>query len=191
MVGAGDGQHAAIVILQNVTDINAIKQAIARFPEVSILNKAEDVSTLFGLYRLRISILMSIACLAILGVLCMRFGVRRAVHILIPPLLATGVALTAGAISPVPMNLFNLLALFLVLGIGVDYTLFFAEHKDSYRALVANSLAALTTLLSFGLLSLSQTEAIHSFGLTVLVGIVVASLLAPLAIQKPEKELNP
>ncbi|CZF83725.1 MMPL family protein [Grimontia celer] len=183
-------QFAAIVMLQNATDMSAIKQAIAPFPEVSVLNKAEEVSSLFGQYRLRISMLMGIACLAILGVLCVRFGAHRALRILTPPLLAAGVALTAGAISPVPMNLFNLLALFLVLGIGIDYTLFFAEHKDSYRALVANSLAALTTILSFGLLSLSQTEAIHSFGITVLVGIVVAWLLAPLAIQQPEKELH-
>ncbi|WP_325891704.1 MMPL family transporter [Grimontia sp. NTOU-MAR1] len=185
-----EGQYAAIVILQNATDMSTIRQAIAPFPEVSVLNKAEEVSTLFGQYRLRISILMGIACLGILGLLCTRFGVRRAVRILTPPLLAAGVALTAGAISPVPMNLFNLLALFLVLGIGIDYTLFFAEHKDSYRALVANTLAALTTILSFGLLSLSQTEAIHSFGVTVLVGIGVAWLLAPLAIQQPEKELH-
>ncbi|WP_281545986.1 MMPL family transporter [Grimontia sp. SpTr1] len=185
-----EGQYAAIVMLQNATDMTAIKQAIAPFPEVSVLNKAEEVSSLFGQYRLRISMLMGIACLAILGVLCVRFGPRRAVRILTPPLLAAGVALTAGAISPVPMNLFNLLALFLVLGIGIDYTLFFAEHNDSYRALVANTLAALTTILSFGLLSLSQTEAIHSFGITVLVGIVVAWLLAPLAIQQPEKELH-
>ncbi|GAL02455.1 membrane protein [Photobacterium aphoticum] len=36
-------------------------------------------------------------------------------------------------------------------------------------------------MLSFGLLALSSTQAIHSFGLTVLTGILTAWLLAPLA----------
>jgi len=42
----------------------------------------------------------------------------------------------------------------------------------------------MTTLLSFGLLSLSETHAIHSFGLTTLSGIFVAWLLSPLAIKR-------
>lgn len=87
----------------------------------------------------------------------------------------------------VPLNLFNLLALMLILGIGIDYTLFFAEQNkqedDSHTesTLLAISLSALTTILSFGLLALSETQAIHSFGITVLTGIIVAWLLAPLS----------
>jgi predicted exporter len=38
-----------------------------------------------------------------------------------------------------------------------------------------------TTLLAFGLLALSTTAAIHSFGLTILIGILVAFLLSPMA----------
>ena len=46
----------------------------------------------------------------------------------------------------------------------------------------AITLSALTTMLSFGLLSLSSTYAVHSFGLTVLIGIACAYLLCPLAV---------
>ena len=74
----------------------------------------------------------------------------------------------------------------LVLGIGIDYTLFFAEQKGpSHATLLAITLSAITTLLSFGLLALSETPAIRTFGLTVLTGIATAWLLAPLAMAKP------
>ena len=75
----------------------------------------------------------------------------------------------------------------MVLGIGIDYTLFFAEnrHVDQQQTrstLLSISLSAATTLLSFGLLALSDTLAIHSFGITVLTGIIVAWLLAPMSM---------
>nr|WP_072599089.1 hypothetical protein [Vibrio vulnificus] len=65
--------------------------------------------------------------------------------------------------------------------------MFFAEQQGSHSTLLAVTLSAITTLLSFGLLALSATHAIHSFGLTVLSGIFVAWLLAPMAIPNQEK----
>ena len=40
-------------------------------------------------------------------------------------------------------------------------------------------LSAISTLLSFGLLSLSQTPVLRAFGLTMLVGITVSMLTSP------------
>ena len=75
------------------------------------------------------------------------------------------------------------MALILVLGIGIDFTLFLAEASgDLQSTMFAISLSALTTMLSFGLLSLSSTYAVHSFGITVLLGIAIAYLLSPLVI---------
>jgi predicted exporter len=74
------------------------------------------------------------------------------------------------------------MALLLVLGIGVDYALFFRETgSENPATLLAIALSSLTTLLAFGLLSLSATTAVHAFGLTILVGILVAFLLSPMA----------
>ena len=63
------------------------------------------------------------------------------------------------------------MALFLVLGFGMDYTIFSRElraHADV--TLQAILLSALTSLLSFGLLSLSSIPVVASFGITLLVG---------------------
>ena len=84
-----------------------------------------------------------------------------------------------------------LLALSLVFGIGVDYGLFFAHcaaetgqdaAADERRlaTLLAILLANLTTQLGFGLLALSHTQAIASFGLVLSVGVLVSFLLQAL-----------
>jgi predicted exporter len=47
--------------------------------------------------------------------------------------------------------------------------------------MLAVCLAASSTILSFGLLALSGVFAVHAFGVTMLIGIALAFLLAPAA----------
>jgi len=72
-----------------------------------------------------------------------------------------------------------------VLGIGVYASIFLRESQGSPHTWLAVSLAAITTLLAFGLLALSQTPVLHQFGLTVLLGIVGVWLLAPCFADEP------
>jgi predicted exporter len=75
------------------------------------------------------------------------------------------------------------LALLLILGMGVDYTIFLAESPadEDSTTMLALLLSALTTLLSFGLLSLSSQAVLQSIGLTTLIGVAAGLLLAPIA----------
>lgn len=54
--------------------------------------------------------------------------------------------------------------------------------------ILAVTLSAITTLLSFGLLSLSDTPVVHFFGVALLVGILSAFILAPSVIIVREKK---
>ena len=67
----------------------------------------------------------------------------------------------------------------LLLGVGVDYGIFLLEHRDDPASWLAVSLGAASTLLAFGLLALSATPALHSFGLSLLLGIGLVWLLSP------------
>ena len=99
-----------------------------------------------------------------------------------PPVIAAVASLSMLGFLGESISLFNIMALLLVLGIGVDYSLFFRETgTESPATLLAIALSSLTTLLAFGLLALSATTAIHAFGLTILVGILVAFFLSPMA----------
>ncbi|MDP7157038.1 MAG: hypothetical protein QF922_02300, partial [SAR324 cluster bacterium] len=57
-------------------------------------------------------------------------------------------------------------------------------HHAAAETGLAVLLSALTTLLSFGLLLLSQTPALEAVGLTVTLGIGFSLLLSPLALTK-------
>ncbi|WP_159084824.1 MMPL family transporter [Dongshaea marina] len=177
--GEFKGQYAGIVLLGHSHSLQLLQQL--QGPHITLISKADDISALFKLYRHRIAWILGGAYLAIALLLLGRYGVRRASILMLPPLLAGLLALGATSLMGETLNLFHMLALMLVLGIGVDYTLFFAEAgKRPLNTLIAIALSAVTTLLSFGLLALSHTQAVHGFGLTVLVGIGAAFVLSPL-----------
>jgi len=78
----------------------------------------------------------------------------------------------------------------LVLSVAVDYAVFCAEADAVYKpvALLGVSMAMASTVLSFGLLERSQVAAVHAVGSTMLLGVVLAFLLAPMAGRRPEGE---
>ncbi|EIK0772631.1 MULTISPECIES: MMPL family transporter [Vibrio] len=185
-LGKIKGKSATVVVLNQLQDSAVVKAFAKSQSDVVYLNKAEEISTLFGEYRIKIIELLAAASAVIFLVLIKRYGLQHSCRVLLPSLIACACGLATAVAMGTTLNLFNLLGLVLILGIGIDYTLFFAEKARSVSTLLAITLSAMTTVLSFGLLSLSQTHAIHSFGITVLSGIFVAWLLSPIAIKTEE-----
>ncbi|MBW3696319.1 hypothetical protein EK599_11500 [Vibrio sp. T187] len=189
-----DHQFSSVVMLKRIQDDAKFQQWLAspKAKDLGIvyLNKAKDISNLFGEYRVKIAELLSLALITIFALLSWRYGWKQSLKMILPSLIAGIAALAITAALGSSLNLFNLLGLILILGIGIDYTLFFSEQNQGQSTLLAITLSAMTTLLSFGLLALSQTHAIHSFGITVLTGIFIAWLLAPMAIQQTIEKDN-
>lgn len=182
-LGTSGAGSASIILLFGVQDMDEIAGVVAGFPTVGLVNKGQELSALFGEYRTRVAQVLVAAYLIILAGLATRYGPLRAAVLLLPPILAGLMALIVISLAGETLNLFNFLAMILVLGIGVDFTLFIAEAREELTGtMFAITLSALTTMISFGLLSLSSTYAVHSFGVTVLIGIACAYLLSPLAI---------
>lgn len=182
-VGTVEGATGSIVLLEGVEDVAALEVVAGRHAGVTIVDRARNVSELLSAYRVRVSWLLLAGYGVVLAMLALRYGLMRSAIVLAAPVLAGAAALSTIALLGLPVNLFNVLALILVLGIGIDYTLFIAESRhDILPTTFAITLAAATTILSFGLLALSDTFAIRSFGLTVLVGIACSYALAPLAL---------
>jgi predicted exporter len=118
--------------------------------------------------------------------LMLRYG-RRAWRAWIPTAVATLGTLALLALLGQPLQLFNVLGLALLLGIGIDYGIFLLEREDvdAGSAWLAVVLGAASTWLSFGLLALSSTPALRSFGLTLLLGILIVWFVAPLYRPRP------
>jgi predicted exporter len=100
----------------------------------------------------------------------------------VAPLGGAALTLATLGLTGVSANLFNVLALLLVLGMGVDYAVFMREGRHARATVImAILLAGLMTLLSFGLLAGSATPFIRSLGLTVALGVSYTFVLALLA----------
>jgi len=175
---------ASVVMLRGVRDFAALPD-IARsadgLPGVRWVDQVQSVSALLGRYRHTMGLLLAAGHVAVLLALAWRYG-RRAWRAWMPTAVATVGTLALLALAGQPLQLFNVLALALLLGIGIDYGIFLLEREDAGAgsAWLAVVLGAASTWLSFGLLALSSTPALRSFGLTLLFGILIVGLAAPL-----------
>ncbi|MCT4712813.1 MMPL family transporter [Enterobacteriaceae bacterium H11S18] len=183
-----DGRSGALVPVSGVHDAAALSSLAAKLPGVSWVDRKATFNELFGFYRALLAALLAAAVVAIAVSYMLRLGVKRGLLNVVPSLLSLGGGLAALAFSGHDLNLFSLLALVLVLGIGINYTLFFSNPRGTpLTSMLAVSVALLTTLLTLGMLVFSQTQAISSFGIVLSCGIFCAFLTAPLAMPACDK----
>ncbi|MEX1032915.1 MAG: MMPL family transporter [Cellvibrionaceae bacterium] len=170
--------------------------------QIYFVDKVEAISSLLEGHRRQLQIWIGMAYGAVLALLAWRYG-RVAWRIMAAPAIASVLSLAILDWGGFTVNIFNLLALLLVLGIGLDAGIFLWESRlgesENHQGDPAEStggegnqasytwaavtMAAITTLLAFGLLSLSATPVLHQFGITVLLGIVGVWCLAPCFIK--------
>ena len=181
-LGQIDSEYVSLIMLSNGHDPEAVKSLFRLLPGVEYINQLERFTALFKLYREETTRFVALAYVIVFIFLLCKYHFRKAVIILVPPALATLLTFSVLTFSGRSLNIFNIVSALLILGIGVDYTIFFAESKNEAEETgLAIMLSAFTTLLSFGLLFLSQTPALASIGLTITLGIAFALLLSPLA----------
>ena len=183
----GRTTHGVIGVagLRGVSDLGALHEIANGDPHVHFVDPAGEISDLFGQYRRQTIWLTLISYGVVMLILLLRYGIAGGLFVMTTPVIAATASLSVLGLLGEPINLFNIMALLLVLGIGVDYGLFYRETGTEHPStLLAIALSSVTTLLAFGLLALSGTTAIHSFGLTILVGILAAFVVSPLAGRK-------
>ena len=165
----------------------ALGELAARHDGVVWVDRKASFDTLFALYRTLLTGLLFAALGVIACGAMVRLGWRKGLISLVPSVLSLSCGLAVLAATGHPVNLFSLLALVLVLGIGINYTLFFSNPRGTpLTSMLAITLAMMTTLLTLGMLVFSATQAISSFGIVLVSGIFTAFLLAPLAM--PDKK---
>lgn len=180
--------YATIVQLSGVAATEKLQALGQRMAGIKYVNKPASVSAQLKEYRLWSMSWLAGAMLLIVLALSLRYGLQRACLMTTPSLAA--ILLTAGILGYLGANftLFNMMAFMLILGVGINYAIFLLEGGLSQSAaLVGVILSASTTLLSFGMLTLSHMPALAGFGLTLLIGIGINVLLSPLSILNTKK----
>ncbi|MCP3140991.1 MMPL family transporter [Pyxidicoccus xibeiensis] len=174
-------QHYSVVMLRGLNDpsvLPRLAEAARGLDGVRWVDKTEEISRLLGRYRRLMGGLIVVGYVAVLLTLVARFR-REAWRAWLPSVLGTLITLAVFGWTGEPLQLFSVLGLVLLLGMGVDYGIFLLEHPGEGSAWLAVALAGVSTLLSFGLLGLSATPALRSFGLAMLLGEVTIWFLTP------------
>jgi len=173
-----------VTLVSGIADAEALHAELAALPRVHAIDVEGVLSSAYGAYRRQMAWLFGLGLVAVLALVLARHrALRPTLTACVPALL--GAASTVGILSlaGIPMDLLALVALLMVVGMGVDYGVLLAEGRDDPAALAATRLsvvvAAVSTVLGFGLLALSDEPALFSIGATAGIGVGACLLLAP------------
>lgn len=178
---------------------DALETLAAGDPTLEYVDQVARLSHTLGRIRSEMAWLVGSAIMLISLLLALRYR-RASWRALLPPLGGLVLTLSVLTLAGIGLNLFHLLGLLLVLGIGLDAGIFCAEHpattrhnprtdeaatqanrRASQASLLAISLSCASSLLAFGLLSFSQTPALAALGLACLLGLTATWCLVPFA----------
>jgi len=157
-----------------ITELQKILQGLDGLVYFSAVDETRE-----GLQHLRESalqyLLLALSFIALL--LLYQYKFKKSLYLIAIPIMSLCGSLILLMLFNIPISLFHVMALFLVLGLGIDYVVFVAEMTsanlenandgDFFPAIV---LSSVTNLLSFGLLALSSMPAVNAFGVTLLFG---------------------
>lgn len=189
-LGKIEKDYVSLILLGSKHDPMLIESALDGIPGVKYINQTDSISSLFRKYREEMIKIAGISYLIILLFLLGKYRLKKTLKIIGAPFLATLLTFALFSLSGLSLNLLHIVSSFLILGIGVDYTIFFMEGRQASVTGLAVLLSALTTLMSFGLLYLSNNPALEAVGLTVSLGIAFSLLLSPLALYEESVKEN-
>lgn len=171
-------QWVSIIRLTGVEDEPALLNWLADKPDVKpyYLNLRQATSSLMAdyqktaLYRLLLG-----SFIIALILLLVRPGLRTGI-ILLPVFLAVLLSVSIQIMLGTSLTLFHILALLLIVGIGLDYSLFFDRSwistEDYLHRLHGIFISAASTLITFGILSFSDIPVLSALGQTVTFGVL-------------------
>ncbi len=171
----------SLVFLRGLTDREAVMAALQSVPQAALLDLKLASENLVADYRSRLVTLLLIALAVIALMLGVRLSLRESLWLLLNAVAAMAFAAACSVVWLGGLSLFNLIALILVTGLGLDYVLFYGRERprtDDRATASAVLICAVSSLLVFGILSLSEIPVLRSIGATVAAGVIAAYLLA-------------
>lgn len=176
-----DAEHYySIIRFSNITDVAALSEAFSELKQSLFVDTLADTEKELSVFREVLLIIFAIAFLTAFVVFTFRYGWKRACVGVLVPVLAFTMAIALSQLFQGYINLFNVAAGLVVLALGLDYSVFYAEHGFSQSITQTTLMSALSSIFVFAMLGFSATPAIASFGQTVFIGIVITFLFSPI-----------
>ncbi|MDC8829452.1 MMPL family transporter [Alteromonas gilva] len=161
----------SFALIRKGADLPAIEAASKTIDNVQYVNTLANASKALKAQRETGTKLLFLAYALIALLIAVYYRKLSAVMLLLIPASASLIAVAIVSAMGQSLNVFHIMALFLVLGLGMDYIIFAKEmagqQATTHQAIL---LSAVTSLLSFGLLAFSSMPIVQAFGSIVLIG---------------------
>ena len=187
----GGGWSALIALHPGANfDPARLNAALSDLPLVQVVDIMKELDSLYARYLHEAFVQVLLGALAVVLLLAIYLRSRRRLLAVCQPL-ALAVLLTLGGMAAlqVPLGILHLVGLLLIVAVGSNYALFFDQLKVTGRAdedtLASLMLANLTTVVSFGLIAMSDIPALSAIGRVVAPGALLALLLSAAFVRGP------
>ena len=182
-----DGQWLVLTSLGGVSDTARVRAALASRADVrtQLVDLRQVSADMLDSFRREALRQAALGAVLIFVLLVAGLGSwRRAVKVSVPVAAALPITIALLVALGQRIGVFHLVALLLVLGIGLNYALFFerpqADPSEDERTRLAIALCATSTVITFACLALSATPVLRAIGGTVAMGAVLSLVLAAL-----------
>ncbi|NOY72117.1 MAG: MMPL family transporter [Gammaproteobacteria bacterium] len=187
-LGKVGSEYASIITLSGVDDLGILATAAQQESNILFVDKVQQLTHVIGTQQRFAALLLFVAYGVVMLMVVCWYRSIAAVMLVLVPMLSTLTVIAILTLLGQAISLFHLFAFFLVLGLGMDYSIFIREStREESSSYVAILLSAGTSCLSFGLLSISSTPMVSHFGFVVLLGCLFNFVLAPLVSQTLNK----
>ncbi|MGN8077592.1 transporter [Variovorax sp. 22077] len=160
-----------------------LEAALSGLPEVQVVDVGRELASLYQryLHEAFVQVLLgALAVVVLLGIYLRSW--RRLLAVCQPLLFAVVLTLGGMAVLQAALGILHLVGLLLIVAVGSNYALFFDQLRTTGTAdedtLASLMLANLTTVVSFGLIAISDIPALSSIGRVVAPGALLALLLS-------------
>lgn len=178
-----EGQWMVLTSVGGVADAARLQAEVQRDGRSRLVDLRRVSGGMLEGFRREALAQAALGALVILALLAIGLASpRRALRVALPVGGALVVTAAALALLGQRLGVFHLVALLLVLGIGLNYALFFerppADEGERERTRLALAVCGASTLVTFGILASSATPVLRAIGSTVAIGAVASFLLA-------------
>jgi predicted exporter len=188
-----EGRWVAVVPLRGVTVRQKFRELLMPWGEhqITYLDLKEESNRIVSLYRNETLRLLGWGVLSIGLVLLV--GLRAPVTVLRVMLpIGSAIVVVAASLHALgeQFSLFHLASFLLVIGLGLDYALFFNRRHGTQaergRTVYGLVVCSTTTVLVFGVLALSHIPVLRAIGLTTSLGSMACLVFAALLAEPPD-----
>jgi predicted exporter len=180
-----------VVPLRGVTDRKRLGEIVADWglPTVAYVDLKEESNRLMSSYRDRTFAIVLCGVLAITLILAIGLKSLKVLGPILLPILSALVVVAAVVnVSGESLSLFHIATFLLVIGLGLDYALFFnrpeGDEESQAKTLYGLLVCSTTTILVFGVLASSTIPVLHAIGMTAAIGSFCCLLFAGIMAKK-------